>query len=208
MTKIPKKIKNIIFDLGGVVMDLDIEKTKRALARLGFDESMFHLHNNGGEENVFLLLERGFIPEEVFFSRLKTIVGKPVSTKQLISAWNAMILGFNPLKIKLLLELKPKFRTFLLSNTNVIHIKRCNEIISGKYNMNSLNDLFEKTYYSYETGLRKPEPDIFELVIRENNLIPSETLFIDDSKEHLETARLLGIKTLLLERNASLTLDP
>ena len=206
--KIPNKIKNIIFDLGGVIMDLDIEKTKNALSRLGFNESMFHLHETPENHNIFILLERGLISEASFFSELKHRVERPVTAEQLKTAWNEMIVGFQPQKIKLLQDLKKEYRTFLLSNTNIIHIERCNEIISQNYHMTGLNELFEKTYYSFETGFRKPEPAFFDLILRKSDLIPSETLFIDHSSEHLETAHLLGINTLFHVRNAPLILFP
>lgn len=204
--KIPKNIKNIIFDLGGVVMDLDIEKTKKSLARLGFGESMFHLQEEPENKNIFILLERGIISETEFYSALKNIIGKPVTLEQLKTAWNEMIVDFQPQKIKLLQELKSKYRTFLLSNTNIVHIERCNEILAQKYHLSGLGELFEKTYYSYKTGLRKPESSIFELVLNSSNLVPSETLFIDDAAIHLETAEKLGINTLYLTRNAPLNL--
>ena len=205
--KFPKNIKNIIFDLGGVVMDLDIEKTKKSLARLGFNESMFHLQEVPENKNIFILLERGIISETEFYSELKNIIGKPVTSEQLKTAWNEMILGFQPKKIRLLQELKSKYRTFLLSNTNIIHIARCNEILAQKYHLSGLDEMFEKTYYCYKTGLRKPETSIFEYVLHNSSLIPSETLFIDDSLIHLETAEKLGINTFYLTRNAPLILS-
>lgn len=189
-------------------MDLDIEKTQSALSRLGFDESMFHLHEEPENKNIFILLERGLISETIFFSELKHMIGKPITTEQLKTAWNEMIVDFQPQKIKLLQCLRKKYRTFLLSNTNIIHIKQCNEIISKKYHISGLNELFEKAYYSYETGLRKPEPAIFEYVLNKSRLVPCETLFIDDSDEHLRTAQSLGIITLFHARNTPLTLTP
>ena len=205
--KIPNNIKNIIFDLGGVIMDLDIDKTRNALSLLGFDESMFHLHETD-KDNIFILLERGLITENAFFSGLIQIIGSPLSVTRLKKAWNGMIADFQPKKIKLLQDLKPQYRTFLLSNTNTIHIQRCNEILKKKYHLSGLNELFEKTYYSYETGLRKPEPGFFRFVLEKSHLQPSETLFIDDSPEHIEAARHTGIITLLHKRNAPLDLEP
>jgi len=203
---IPANIHNIIFDLGGVVMDLDVEKSRRAFGALGFDEKAFHLQKDDGK-NIFVLLETGKITEEEFFSRLQQLLPRPVSTATLREIWNLMIVDFSEEKIRLLQELRVRYRTFLLSNTNSIHIARCNAILQKKFGLNGLDDLFEKTYYSFTTGLRKPMPEIFELVLNDSGLVPAETLFIDDSEEHLETARKLGIVTWLMERNGEFNIS-
>ena len=200
---IPPQIHNIIFDLGGVVMDLDVERSKKGFGDLGFDESSFHLQKDDGE-NIFVLLERGRISSEEFFSRLKKALPRPVGTETLREVWNLMIVGFREEKIRLLQELRGRYRTFLLSNTNSIHIAKCNRLLQEEYGISGLEALFEKTYYSHTTGLRKPMPEIFELVLRENGLVPAETLFIDDSEEHLAAAKSLGIVTRWMERNGEL----
>lgn len=200
---IPAQIHNIIFDLGGVVMDLDVERSRRAFGALGFDEEAFHLQKDDGK-NVFVLLETGKITEEEFFDSLRKMLPRPVTVDTLKEIWNRMIVDFREEKIRLLQELRVRYRTFLLSNTNSIHVEKCNAILREKFGIAGLEDLFEKTYYSHTTGLRKPMPEIFELVLRESGLEPSETLFIDDSEEHLAAARRLGIHTLLLERNGDL----
>ena len=204
--KIPNQIKNIIFDLGGVIMDLDIEKTKKSLALLGFEESMFHL-NDPEHNNIFVRLERGQVTEKAFFENLRKLTGKPVAENVLKEAWNGMIADFQLPKILLLQELRSRYRTFLLSNTNSIHIARCNEILHRKFHLTGLEDLFEKTYYSYETGWRKPEPEIFIYVLTHSHLKPEETLFVDDSQEHVDAARTLGLQTHLHPRNAPLTTE-
>ncbi len=200
---IPPQIRNIIFDLGGVVMDLDVERSKEAFGALGFDESSFHLQKDDGD-NIFVLLETGRITEEEFFSRLKKALPRPVTTETLKEVWNLMIVDFREEKIRLLQELRGRYRTFLLSNTNSIHITKCNGILQEKFGLSGLEALFEKAYYSHTTGLRKPMPEIFELVLQENGLVPAETLFIDDSEEHLEAAKKLGIVTRGMERNSEL----
>jgi len=197
------QVRNIIFDLGGVVMDLDVERSKRAFGALGYDEKAFHLQNDDGD-NIFILLETGRITEEEFFRRLQEALPATVTTDTLQEVWNRMIVDFREEKIRLLQELRHSYRTFLLSNTNSIHIRRCNEILQEKFGLGALEDLFEKTYYSHTTGLRKPMPEIFELVLQENGLKPAETLFIDDSEEHLEAAAKLGIVTRWMERNGEL----
>jgi putative hydrolase of the HAD superfamily len=200
---IPPQIRNIIFDLGGVVMDLDVERSKQAFGALGYDESAFHLQKDDGE-NIFVLLETGKITEAEFFSRLKKALPAEITTDTLREVWNRMIVDFREEKIRLLQELRPRYRTFLLSNTNSIHIEKCNGILQKKFGISGLEELFDKTYYSFTTGLRKPMPEIFGLVLQENGLKPEETLFIDDSEEHLAAAKKLGIVTRGMERNGEL----
>jgi len=187
-------------------MDLDIDRTKKSLSALGLQESMFHL-NDTDNNNIFVQLEKGELTEHDFFIRLKEIIGKPLPDTVLKKVWNEMIVDFKASKIKLLQELRHRYHTFLLSNTNEIHIARCNEIIYRKYDIPSLDELFEKTYYSHVTGMRKPEPEIFEYVLHESKLNPSETLFIDDSAEHIKTAKESGMHVWLHVRNAPLEIS-
>jgi len=130
---------------------------------------------------------------------------KQDSTDEMIDeAWNAMILDFPKERINFLLSCKSKYRTFLLSNTNAIHFPVYNNQLKENFQINNLSDLFEKAYYSYRLGLRKPDKEIFEMVLKENNLNPEETLFIDDSPAHIATADKLGIKTILLKHTKTL----
>jgi len=97
-----------------------------------------------------------------------------------------------------LAQLKHKYRTFLLSNINAIHFDFVHTYLKSEFGMENNDDLFEKTYYSHLMGKRKPDAEIFEQVLQENNLNPAETLFIDDSPQHLETAKKLGLQTYLM----------
>ena len=105
-------------------------------------------------------------------------------------AMNAMIIEFPAKRINMLIKLRALFRTFLLSNTNAIHFPVYNKQLNDKFQITDLSELFEKAYYSYRLGLRKPDKEIFDLVINENKLHPSETLFIDDSPQHIEAAEI------------------
>jgi len=148
--------------------------------------------------------EKGLITPEEFREEIRKFI-KPDSTDAMIDeAWNMMILGFPTKRINFLISCKTKYRTFLLSNTNAIHFPVYNKQLKEKFQINDLSDLFEKAYYSYRLGFRKPDMEIFELVIKENNLIPEETLFIDDSPMHIATANKFGIKTFLLEPSKTL----
>ncbi len=193
-----QNIKNIIFDYGNVIFNINFTQVQDAWKKLGInnaDEFYGHRH----QDPVFNLLERGEISPAGFRDRIRELTNKPELTdEQIDDAWNAIFVGIPQGNHELLLNLKDKYRTFLLSNINAIHYDYVHRYLKDEYGMDNNDGLFEKTYYSHLTGKRKPEPEIFEQVLNENNLNPAETLFIDDSPQHLETAKKLGIQTFLM----------
>jgi len=193
-----QNIKNIIFDYGNVIFNIDFTKVQQAWQKLGIDNaSDFYGHRH--QDAVFNLLERGEISDADFRSRIRELAQKPELTDgQIDGAWNAIFLDIPAGNHDLLLKLKGKYRTFLLSNTNSIHYNYFNQYIKKHFGLDNNDPLFEKTYFSHMMGKRKPESAIFEQVLQENSLNPSETLFIDDSPQHLETARRLGLQTYLM----------
>ncbi|MES1220537.1 MAG: HAD family phosphatase [Bacteroidota bacterium] len=187
-----QNIKNIIFDLGGVILDIDFKRTEAAFHLLGWDDFLNHI-NQFHITDLFEKYETGKISDADFVKGIQQLIGKPVDADKIIAAWNALLVGFPAPRINLLKKLKNKYRTFLLSNTNSIHHDEFQQRLfkeQGVY----LEDLFEKTYYSHAVKLRKPEAPIFELVLKENNLIPQETLFIDDTAMNFSEAEKLGIQ--------------
>lgn len=194
-------IQNIIFDLGGVFLDLDVNKTIQAFLSLGFTEEMFNHDKNN--EKVFWQFEVGTINPQQFRNGVRNLLGKEISDTEIDEAWNAMILGFKEEEIQLLLDLKSKYRTFLLSNTNIMHEKIYSDMLDSLMGI-KMTDLFEKVYYSHEVGLGKPDPEIFSLVINENGLNPEETLYIDDTEKHIKSAENLGIQGFLFPQNSDL----
>ncbi|SHM89652.1 HAD family hydrolase [Mucilaginibacter sp. OK098] len=191
-------IKNIIFDYGNVIFSLDFIKGQQAWKDLGIaDPSQFYGHRV--QDKVFDAFERGEIEANEFRDYIRKKLNNPNLTDQQINkAWNSMLVGIPKGNNELLAELKPKYRTFLLSNINPIHYDYIMDYLKTDFGFDGNDHLFEKTYYSHLTGKRKPEAEIFEQVLNENNLNPAETLFIDDSPQHLETAKKLGIKTYLM----------
>ncbi|NOY36705.1 MAG: HAD family phosphatase [Chlorobi bacterium] len=202
MTALPRNTKAIIFDLGGVIMDLDIDLSKKALGELGFRENMFHLHDTGN--NVFLELEVGGVDTDRFYDRLRDLLGKPVENRLLEEAWNKMICGFRAEKIDLLRQLSKDYSLYLLSNTNEIHIRYCNHILQEQYGISGLEALFTVTFYSHILKLRKPRPEIFTRVLQLIPFPPEEIVYFDDTREHLDAAASFGIRGILHPRNAPL----
>tara|TARA_Y100000589_G_scaffold237973_1_gene225347 strand:+ start:21509 stop:22105 length:597 start_codon:yes stop_codon:yes gene_type:complete len=183
-------IKNLIIDLGGVIIPLAIENTLQAMKALGIDIE------NYDQLPLFKQFETGEVSEHDF---LTAVVRQypHISTQQFIDSWNAMLLPIPKNKMEELRMLKNKYNLYLLSNTNPVHTKYIHNYLQKHFNLPDFSPLFKKVYYSYECKMRKPDAEFFNLVLTENNLTPHETLFTDDTKEHIESAKKLGIKTFL-----------
>ena len=194
-------IKNIIFDLGGVLLKIDSRLTEKAFMDLGC--SNFHaIYSQAKQTPLFDDFEMGKISEAAFFEELKSISRLNNATEQdLKKAWNAMLIDFPDNHHSLLKSLQDKYRVFLLSNTNETHIKGFTEIIEQRCGFSVFENLFEKVYYSSRMNLRKPDADCFLQVLKENNLYAAETIFIDDSIQHIEGANKVGIKAHWLEKS-------
>lgn len=184
-------VKNIIFDLGGVILNIDYGRTASAFKKIGvanFDK----IYSQAKQGQVFDKLETGELTPDEFREYMKEIVPS-LQFSDIDKAWNAMLLDLPVQRIDLLKKLKKKYRLFLLSNTNEIHIKCFRKIIEASYGENIFDSIFEHQYYSSDIGLRKPNADCFQYVLEKNGLEASETLFIDDSIQHVEGARKLKI---------------
>ncbi len=193
-------IKNIIFDLGGVLLNLDAGATKKAfedLGLIGFDKHFTFAQQSG----IFDAFDCGNISENDFRLHLKSFLPDTVTDNQIDSAWNAMLLNLPKERLDLLKSLGKKYRLFLLSNTNEIHIAAFSKYLKREYGFSDFSDYFEHWYYSCRIGKRKPHQEIFEFVLAENGLIPEETLFIDDSLQHVEGARKVGLHAYRLLSN-------
>ena len=195
-------IKNILFDLGGVLLHVDYDMTIKKFKSLGIKN--FHKYYCQKEQNaLFDSLEVGKISFDNFIKSIKTIIPSR-SEKEIINAWNAMLIGMPKENIDLLKNISEKYRLYLLSNTNIIHIEYINRYLFKNYQLKSLNPLFSKVYLSHEIGMRKPDISTFEWVIKDANISARETLFIEDSIQHIENAQKVGIQTHLWKSNESL----
>ena len=194
-----KKIDNIIFDLGNVILDIDYQSTIKAFEKIGIENASM-LYSKSSQTKIFDQLETGKITKVDFILEIQKIIPK-ASKSEIINAWNAIIKDLPNSRIDILKNLrKNKFSIFLLSNTNSIHIDYIiKKIGEGKYD--EFYNLFDKVYYSHEVKLRKPDPNIFKLVINENNLKIKNTLFIDDSIQHINSAKKLGLQTYHLNNS-------
>ena len=194
-----KGIKNIIFDLGGVIYAIDYQATIKAFEGLGI-KNFEQIYAKAGQSNLFDALETGKISKTEFLSEIKSYLNSSISDDDIINAWNAMLLDFMPDALKCLKDVSGDYRIFLLSNTNEIHIKEIRSRV-GEVFYTEFCQLFEEVYLSHDLGLRKPHTDVFRHIISVKDLNPSETLFIDDSPQHVEGAVQAGLKAYHLKND-------
>ena len=192
-----EKIENIIFDLGGVILDVDYNLTRAAFEKLGvanFDE----MYSQANANKLFQKLETGEIDEAEFYKELNDCTGLHLSTEEIKKAWNAMLLSFREGSLQFLEEIRSKYKVYLLSNTNLIHWNSFKETFHSKKRSKTFEEYFDKAFYSFKMGLRKPGEEIFRAVIKELKIHPAKTVFIDDSKQNIEAAKKAGLQTILL----------
>lgn len=195
--------KNIILDFGGVILNLDIPKTITQFNKL-IDSPFEHFYTQSAQNDLFSAFDKGLIAESEFFSNLALAINYKGPQQAMVNAWNAMLLDLPKHRLDTLLQLKNKYRTFLLSNTCEPHIKVFESNMKQAHGIDNLSHHFEKVYYSCRMGMRKPDKEIFDFVLADNNLKAEETIFIDDSIQHVKGAAAAGIQAYLLEKGREL----
>ncbi len=200
-------LKNIIFDLGAVLINIDYKRTEKAFVKLGFKD-FEDMYSQFKADAIFENLETGKISNEDFYNALISLSPNKITKEQIKDAWNEIILDWRVESLDFLETINTKYSIFLLSNTNAIHHEHFSSSLKNETNRNEIDSLFVKAYYSNEIHLRKPNVEIFEFVAKDANINIIETLFIDDTINNIETAKSLGFKThLLLEGERIENLD-
>lgn len=194
-----KNIRNIIFDFGGVILDIDPVQTLNQLKSLGVkDLDIFQ--SPEFQHEVMGKFERGVLTPEVFRDKVRSFIGNNLCDQDIDDAWNALLLDIPKERIAVLEEVKKHYPIFLLSNSNEIHYDMYLRDLQLRFGYREFDQLFTKAYFSFDLHLSKPDPEIFEFVMYQHKLDPEETLFIDDTAEHIESAKKLGIRTYHLQQ--------
>lgn len=194
-------VRNLIFDLGGVILDLHVERTLSSFAALSAVpvETVVEKFNTA---SGFLAYEKGAIDDAGFRAFVRDLYGTRASDEEIDTCWNAMLGDLPTARLQLLLRLKERYRVFLLSNTNEIHLQHINEVIlPGVTGERNLDVYFHRAYYSHRMLKRKPEQEIFLEVVQDNNLLAAETLFVDDNTANVDAARQVGLHAVHADRH-------
>ena len=190
-------ITTLIFDFGGVLINLDLERCIQRFKELGVQNFEDKL-SNFGQKGFFLQFEKGEIGIPEFCSEVRNLAAVPLTDRQIIDAWCLFLVDIPAYKIDLLLELKKKYRLLLLSNTNPIHIEISAVNEFARYGLKP-EDVFEKCYYSYDMKMAKPDAEIFEALLANAGVSPEECLFLDDGQKNIDQATKLGIRSYLVD---------
>jgi len=196
-----KNIKAIIFDLGGVILNIDYDLTIKEFEKIGVQNSTSY-YSKSEQKKLFDDLETGKISEKEFIKTVK-LKTKNARDDQIKHAWNKMLLNLPLERLLFVKSIMCKYQTFLLSNTNSIHISYFKNSLA-KTEWILFKSCFNKIYFSYKIGMRKPSIKIFEYVLKENHLQPENVLFVDDSIQHVNAAKTIGIITHHLKGNEDL----
>jgi len=192
-------IRNIIFDLGGVIINLDQQKAVNSFESLGIT-NFSNLYSQQQQTALFDDFDKGTISEADFFKCIKELAGTALPISELVDAWNSMLLDFPAQRLKWIYEYRQSFRTFLLSNTNETHIREFESILEKSHGVKNLEPYFHRVYYSCRMGMRKPDVQIFQSLINNENLVLAETLFIDDTPLHVAGAKKAGLHAEVLQK--------
>lgn len=199
-------LPNLLFDFGGVIIDIDYARTPEALRRLSRAGSRAEF-SQASQAALFDQVETGQLSPAEFRAGLRTQYDLDASDAQIDAAWNALLLDVPAERLALIGELRRRgHQTALLSNTNELHIAEVNRRLAQQYGFrHGIADCLDRVFYSQEVGLRKPGEEIFWHALRTMNWQPAETLFIEDSPQHIATARRLGLRVLHLAPPLTLT---
>jgi glucose-1-phosphatase len=190
-------LKNIIFDLGAVLINIDYQKTADAFKNLGYT-NFEEMYTQYTANPVFELLETGNISNEDFYLKLISLSENNISANDIKNAWNEILQDWRKESVLFLSAIAKEYNIYLLSNTNAIHQEAFFQSLKDDMCITNFNALFTRAYYSHEIHLRKPNNDIFEFVAQDAGINMAETLFIDDSYNNIDTAKRLGFRTHLL----------
>jgi FMN phosphatase YigB (HAD superfamily) len=199
-------IKHIIFDLGGVLLNIDYSLTENAFIAAGVT-NFPQLYSQLQQSDLFDRWETGQMSRAEFISTMQQASSTPLTEQQVLDCWNALLLNFPLRRLQILQQLRLYYDLVLLSNTNEIHEEVFNNTLQSSHGIPNIGVFFDKVYLSHRVGMRKPDVALFQRVLDENGFKPEHTLFIDDSPQHIEAAKKTGIRTIYLEKGMTIEDD-
>ncbi len=189
-------VKNIIFDFGGVVIDIDEQLTINEFAKLGVED--ISMVNNPEFIEIVSKFEKGIFTPDIFRNKLRDYLDLSATDQEIDDAWNALLFDIPKERLEVIEKVKKNYNIFLLSNSNEIHYDLYLRDLQLRFGYNEFAELFHQAYFSFDLHLSKPNSEIYEFVMYQEGLNPEETLFIDDKPENIEAAKKLGFQTYQL----------
>lgn len=196
-------IKNIIFDLGGVIYDIRYENIPEAFARMGAGNLM-EIYSKAKQTDFIDRYEEGLMSSDEFCEEIRRISEVPLTDEQIKEAWNAILIDVPASRVDFLLKLKERYNLYLFSNTNQFNHDCFTAHLNQKYGFDFFDTIFKAAYFSHILHIRKPKSEGFQKIMQEQQLNPAETLFIDDSPQHIEGARRCGLQAYHLQDERSI----
>ncbi len=196
-------IKNIIFDLGGVIYDIRYENIPEAFARMGAGNLM-EIYSKAKQTDFIDRYEEGLMSSDEFCEEIRRISEVPLTDEQIKEAWNAILIDVPASRVDFLLKLKERYNLYLFSNTNQFNYDCFTAHLNQKYGFDFFDTIFKAAYFSHILHIRKPKAEGFQKIMQEQQLNPAETLFIDDSPQHIEGARRCGLQAYHLQDERSI----
>lgn len=197
------KFKAVIFDFGNVIINIEFQRIYQTFAKFT-SKPVAYIEKRITEDQIFRRYESGQFTDEEFREVIRQTLGFPLSDHEVDTAWNAILLDIPTDRIDLVNTIRLKYPVYLLSNTNNIHITASNNYLKKVHGIKSLDLLFDKLYLSYEMGMWKPDAEIYHEVLRSNKLQPNEVIFFDDNQHNIESAKAIGMQTILVEAPTSI----
>jgi len=187
--------KAILFDVGNVIINIDVEKAILAFSELTF-KSPARVNQLFADAEVFKKYETGYYSDDEFRDVIRQILSYPLNDQEIDQAWNALLLDVPKKRLDFLESIKMKYPIYLLSNTNNIHIEQCKQYFRTKFGIPNFETIFSETFLSYKMGLWKPDYKIYDAAISKIGCKPEEILFLDDNQDNIDAATDLGIQCI------------
>jgi len=196
-------ISTLIFDFGGVLIDLDMNQSILNFKKLGVENVENYL-SNFGQSGFFMQLEKGKISAEEFRSEIRKMTTNTITDKEIDDAWNAFLVRIPSEKLDIVYQLRKKFRVIMLSNTNAIHFPYAEQTFFS-YKNRGIDEYFDKCYRSYDMKMAKPDAEIFEAILNQEQVAPNQCLLLDDGPKNIEQAQKLGFQTYFVDPKEDLS---